>query len=499
MNSYINRLIAFALANHLISEDDKDYAVNLLLDLFHLSDFHWEDVQEIPDTATPILAPMLEEAVLLGLVEDHQTAKDLFDGRIMNTLMPRPSEVIQRFFEDYQESPQKATDNYYALSIASNYIRKSRTDKNIRWKSRVKYGEIEISINLSKPEKDPKAIIQASKLESSHYPTCLLCKENVGFAGDYRRDGRLTHRIIPLSLENQRYYLQYSPYVYYNEHCIVFNEQHTPMAVDEKAIARLLDFVTQFPHYMLGSNAGLPIVGGSILSHDHYQGGRYHFPIQDAQILDRWTFKAYPDLSVELLSWPLTTIRLTGEKKQEVLDFATSLWHMWQNYTNEALDIVAYSDHTPHNAMTPIARRVGDLYQLDVVLRNNATSETYPDGIFHPHKEWHHIKKENIGLIEVMGLAILPGRLKNELAILKACLLGQKNIEDEPELEKHRDWYETLKTKSFDEKSIDGLIAQEVADIFCHVLEDAGVFKLDDNKAHQAVKDLIEEVGGEEQ
>lgn len=495
MNRLINQLIAFGLQNKLIEEVDVDYAVNLLLDLFQLTDFSYEQIDEVPPLATPILEEMLQEAVKLGLIEDSQGQKDLFDVRIMNTIMPRPSDVTKRFKDNYAISPKKATDEYYAMSIASNYIRKARTDKNIIWKSPTRYGEIEISINLSKPEKDPKDVIRASQIKSTNYPLCLLCKENVGFAGNLSRDGRITHRIIPLQLQNENYYLQYSPYVYYNEHCIVFNEKHTPMVVDAKAVSKLLDFVTQFPHYMLGSNAGLPIVGGSILSHDHYQGGRYHFPIQDAKVLEEVKLDQYQDLKIELLQWPLTTIRLTSPSRDTILTYASHLFEVWQNYSCEDLDILAYTNDTPHNAITPIARRVDGDYQLDMVLRNNRTNETYPDGIFHPHQEYHHIKKENIGLIEVMGLAILPGRLKDELARLKACLLNESKIENEPSLEKHRDWYEQLKNKSMTKDNIDAILHQEVADIFTKVLENAGVFKLDDPRAIKEVLTIIKEAG----
>ena len=440
---------------------------------------------------------MLAEAVARGLVGDTQTEKDLFDGRIMNTLMPRPSEVIARFRKDYAQSAKLATDRYYALSIASNYIRKDRTDQNIRWKSRTRYGDMEITINLSKPEKDPKEIAKAGKSQVSRYPTCLLCKENVGFAGDWRRDGRLTHRIIPLCLSGDDYYLQYSPYVYYNEHCIVLNAQHVPMKIDRATLVHLLDFVRQFPHYMLGSNADLPIVGGSILSHDHYQGGCYHFPIQDAAVLETVALQNYPHLQVELLSWPLTTIRITSANVDEMVNYGAALLTFWRNYSHPDFDIVAYTDQTPHNTVTPIARRVGDLYQLDMVLRNNRTNAIYPDGIFHPHPSRHHIKKENIGLIEVMGLAVLPARLKDELARLKDCLLHRADFAAEPSLAKHQAWYERLKQLPLQEDNIDACLKEEVAKIFTQVLEDAGVFKLDSEKAQKAVIEVIKKAGGE--
>lgn len=497
MNTLINCLIQFALDHEMLKDDDKDYAVNLLLDLFKLDQFEWEEIKEKTETATPFLEAMLRYAVDKEIIEDSQTQKDLFDGRIMNCVMPRPSEVIERFNEDYMISPMQATNHYYALSIASNYIRKSRTDKNIHWKSETKYGDIEISINLSKPEKDPKDIAKAKLVPSSNYPLCLLCKENVGFAGDLKRDGRLTHRIIPVKLNHQNYYLQYSPYVYYNEHCIVFNEKHVPMQISKQTFENLLGFIKKFPHYMLGSNADLPIVGGSILSHDHYQGGNYHFPIQDAKVIQTFHFEKYPHLKIELLYWPLTTIRVTSLNQDEIVAFSEAMLTSWKNYSNEALDIIAYSKDVRHNTITPIARRCGEEYQMDLVLRNNRTNEIYPDGIFHPHKEHHHIKKENIGLIEVMGLAILPARLKDELALLEKALLKEIRFEDEVCLQKHAEWYQSLLEKNIEKTKIDETLCQEVADIFTSVLENAGVFKLEEKSAVRAVCEFVKQVGGQ--
>ena len=424
---------------------------------------------------------MLDHAVTKGLIEDNTTSRDLFDTKIMNCIMPRPHTVNEKFKQKYMVSPKVATDYYYKLSIASNYIRKSRTDKNIIWKKYVKYGNIEISINLSKPEKDPKEIAKAKLIKSSGYPKCLLCKENVGFSGDLNRAARQTHRIIPIELATGNYYLQYSPYVYYNEHCIVFNEEHNPMVINENTFKNLFSFLDIFPHYMIGSNADLPIVGGSILSHDHYQGGNYEFPIQGAEVLKTLISDKYPSTLIEVVKWPLSTVRLTSENKEELVALSVKMLDCWRHYNAPVLDIISHTGDIPHNTITPIARRKGDKYQIDLVLRNNRTSTKYPDGIFHPHQESHHIKKENIGLIEVMGLAILPARLKGELKLLSDCLLKKAKIEEYPELDKHHSWYQQLLAQhEFTETNIDEILKEAVAIKFVNVLEDAGVFKMDD-------------------
>jgi len=498
MNHEINRLIHFAFLHGMIKEADIDYAVNLLLDLLKQESFEKEDISEDLENPAPILEAMLARAVDMGVIEDSQVQKDLFDCKIMNCVMPRPSEVVERFYTLYAENPKKATDDYYALSIASNYIRKTRTDKNIRWKSQVKYGEIEISINLSKPEKDPKDIAKARLLKSSNYPACLLCKENVGFAGDLKRDGRVTHRIIPVDLNGKAYYLQYSPYVYYNEHCIVFNKEHVPMKISRQTFENLLAFVEKFPHYMLGSNADLPIVGGSILSHDHYQGGSYHFPIQDAQVLETFNFKAYPHTDVSLLNWPLTTIRLQSASKEEIVALSEKMLLSWKAYSCPELSILAFTENTPHNTITPICRMNNGRFEMDLVLRNNRTSEIYPDGIFHPHQENHHIKKENIGLIEVMGLAVLPARLKEELALLEDVLTGKTTFEAHECLLKHEVWYNELKSKEIPASQVHDALLQGVSEIFTNVLENAGVFKLDETYARETLCAWIKEVGGEQ-
>ncbi|MGM9536614.1 MAG: UDP-glucose--hexose-1-phosphate uridylyltransferase [Intestinibacter sp.] len=477
MNEKINQLINFALENKMIKKEDESYSVNLLLDLLKVDSFERCEVDDI--SIYDILDDMLEYACEKGLIDNDMTSKDLFDTRIMNCIMPRPSEVIETFSELYKVNSQMATDYYYNLSINSNYIRKSRTDKNIKFDFYYKYGDIQISINLSKPEKDPKEIAKAKLVKSSGYPKCLLCKENVGYAGHMNHPARQTHRIIPVNLNGAQYFMQYSPYVYYNEHCIVFNNEHVPMKIDEATFRNLFSFIKQFPHYMVGSNADLPIVGGSILTHDHYQGGRHHFPIEDAQTIKEVKIKDY-DVKVEMIKWPLSTLRLTGNNSEEMVELSNYILNKWINYTDESLDIIAFTNGERHNTITPIARMKDDQYQIDLVLRNNRTSEEYPDGIFHPHKEHHHIKKENIGLIEVMGLAILPARLKNELADLKDCLLGVKNINEIDSLQKHIEWYEYLKTLSIDEKNVDEILRQETVKKFVGVLENAGVYKMND-------------------
>ena len=479
MNHQINRLIYFGLQHHLISEDDEIYAVNLLLDLFHLDHFTKEEMSEELEVATDILEEMLDYACQEGFIENNITERDLFDTRIMNCLMPRPSEVIQTFKEYYKEDSKKATKYFYDLSIASNYIRKTRTDKNIRFKQFYKYGDIEITINLSKPEKDPKEIMKAKTIKASGYPKCLLCKENVGFAGTFNHPARQNHRIIPLVLNGYRYYMQYSPYVYYNEHCIVFNGQHVPMKIDRAAFTKLFDFVKQFPHYMLGSNADLPIVGGSILSHDHFQGGHYTFAMAKAPIEKHVTIPGYEDVEAGIVKWPLSVLRIRHKDEKRLVELATHVLEVWRDYTDESAFIFAETDGEPHNTITPIARRSGDMFELDLTLRNNITTEEHPLGVYHPHAEYHHIKKENIGLIEVMGLAVLPARLKEELELLAEYILEGKDISSNEKIEKHAAWVAEFLPKydNLDKDNIQDVLRKEVGNVFVHVLEDAGVYK----------------------
>ena len=481
MNHQINRLIQYGLQHQLISKWDQDYSINLLLDLFQLEDFQKETICEPLERCDDILNHMLDYACLHGIINDTVTERDLFDTRIMNCLMPRPSEVINQFNQLYLHSPREATQYFYHLSLSSHYIRKERIEKNISFKRFSQYSEFEITINLSKPEKDPKEIAKMKNVKSRGYPKCLLCKENVGYAGRMNHPARQNHRIIPVELDHSQYYLQYSPYVYYNEHCIVFNESHIPMVINKETFKKLLSFVEQFPHYMLGSNADLPIVGGSILSHDHFQGGCHNFPIEKAEIIKTIHQDAFPQLKIEIVKWPLSTIRLTSKNKEDVIEYSDKILSNWIHYSNPSLQILAYSDQTRHNTVTPIARMVNGEYQMDIVLRNNRTNEQYPDGIFHPHQNLHHIKKENIGLIEVMGLAVLPARLKNELTLLKDCLLGNKNIDEIDEIKKHKSWYVQLKNQyQMSKTNVDEILSQELTNKYVQVLEDAGVFKMND-------------------
>lgn len=476
MNTKINQLINYGLENQMISLYDVDYSINMLLDLFKLDCFERTTVEKIDYYL--LIEDMLDYAVKVGLIEDNITERDLFDTKIMNCIMPRPSEVVNKFYQLYDENKQKATQYFYDLSIHSNYIRKARTDKNIKFSHYYKYGDIQISINLSKPEKDPKEIAKAKLAKSTGYPKCLLCKENVGYAGNMNHPARQTHRIIPLDLNGKTYNFQYSPYVYYNEHCIIFNNEHVPMVINRQTFEYLFTFIEKFPHYMIGSNADLPIVGGSILTHDHYQGGRHRFPMQDASVIKEIEIKGYENIKVQMLNWPLSTLRLTADDKEVLVDLSDKILNHWINYDDVSCDILSHTNDVRHNTVTPIARMDNNRYQIDIVLRNNRTNDEHPLGIFHPHAKHHHIKKENIGLIEVMGLAVLPARLKDELECLKLCLLKKKCIDDLESLKKHKEWFEYLQTLEFDEQSIDEFIEKEVTKKFVSVLENAGVYKM---------------------
>ena len=407
------------------------------------------------------------------------TERDLFDTRLMDALMPRPSEVIRKFRELYRESPGRATDYFYTLSQDSDYIRRYRIRKDIRWKTETEYGDLDITINLSKPEKDPKAIAAAGRARASGYPKCLLCRENVGYAGRMDHPARENHRIIPLMINQSEWFLQYSPYVYYNEHCIVFNGKHVPMKIDEAAFRKLFDFIRQFPHYVLGSNADLPIVGGSILSHDHFQGGHYEFAMAKAPIEIPLSFRGYPAVSGGIVKWPMSVIRLRCRETEPVILLAADILKKWRAYTDKAAVIFSETNGEPHNTITPIARKKGELFELDLVLRNNLTTEECPDGLYHPHKGLHHIKKENIGLIEVMGLAILPSRLRAELSLLGEYLVSGGDVSREESIRKHADWAEELRKKysAFTKENVDDILKKETGLVFLKVLEDAGVYK----------------------
>lgn len=498
MNIYheIKRLINFGLDKGLITHEDETYVRNRLLDILRLDDY--EDIQ-VPreEISNPqlILDNILDYAYENGILEqDTITYRDVLDTKLMDCFMSKPSDVIRRFYSDYEKSPALATDNYYRMSIASNYIRTERTDRNAGWKTETDFGQLDITINLSKPEKDPIAIAAAKHMKAASYPKCLLCKENEGFAGTLNHPARNNHRIIPISLRGEKWFLQYSPYVYYNEHSIVLKDEHVPMKITEATFERLLEFVAKFPHYFIGSNADLPIVGGSILSHDHFQGGNYCFAMEKAPSLKQFSIKGFEDVGVSIVKWPMSVIRIRSAKRERLSALAGKLLDAWRAYSDEGAGIIAFTGEEPHNTITPIARFREGAFELDLVLRNNRTSEEHPLGIFHPHSDVHHIKKENIGLIEVMGLAVLPARLINELELIKACLEGSCNIGEHEELKQHKSWFCKLKEK-YDGKQVDyeSVLKQEVGRIFERVLLDAGVFKPDE-KGLLAFSKFIESI-----
>ena len=481
VNGYLTALVEYGLKTGLIQDCDRTYIVNQLLMTMGLDSYEEEAApsMELED----ILAGLLSDAVSRGVIEDNITAKDLFDTRLMGVLTPLPREVRAKFAALYAEDPQKATDWYYTLSQDTDYIRRYRIKKDLRWKTATEYGDLDITINLSKPEKDPKAIAAAKAAPQSGYPKCQLCPENEGYAGRMNHPARENHRIVPITVAGANWYLQYSPYVYYNEHCIVFNAKHTPMVIDKSAFSKLLDFVTLFPHYFVGSNADLPIVGGSILSHEHFQGGHYSFPMELSPVEREIRFAGYEDIKAGIVKWPMSVIRLDGADKARLADLADKILRAWRGYTDEDAFIFAETDGVPHSTITPIARRRGSDYELDLVLRNNITTEEHPLGVYHPHAELHHIKKENIGLIEVMGLAVLPARLKGELQGLEEAILAGKPLTGD--LEKHAAWVEELKTRhTFTPENTTAILREEVGKVFAKVLEHAGVYGR--NEAGQA-------------
>lgn len=475
----IAALVQYGIDRELITEDERVYSTNLLLDIF--GEEEYEEPESLAEgmELEQILKNLLDIAVEKGLTQDSVVYRDLFDTRIMNAITPRPAEVIRRFREKYAVSPEEATDFFYRFSQDTDYIRRYRLCKDERWTVESPYGTIDLSINLSKPEKDPRAIAAAKLAKQSGYPKCLLCMENVGYAGRVNHPARHTHRIIPLTINDSEWGLQYSPYGYYNEHCIVFNGKHVPMKIERATFQKLFDFVGQFPHYFLGSNADLPIVGGSILSHDHYQGGHYDFAMAKAGFEKNFTVPGYEDVTAGIVKWPLSVIRIQSPKPERLIDLATHILEKWRGYTDEEAFIFAETDGTPHNTITPIARMRGELYELDLALRNNITTEECPLGLYHPHKEYHHIKKENIGLIEVMGLAVLPARLVDELEEMKTAILEGKDLRGTESLAQHADWLEEILPKydKLTEDNIMGVLKDEVGQVFVHVLEDAGVYK----------------------
>lgn len=477
----IKKLVTYGIETGLISEEERIYSTNLILDVLKLDDY--EEPQEGYKNVElqPVLKELLDFAVEKGLIEDSVVYRDLFDTRLMNCLMPRPSQVIKIFKEKYAVSPKEATDYYYKLSQDSDYIRRYRVCRDMKWVTKTEYGDIDITINLSKPEKDPKAIAAAKLAKQSGYPKCQLCRENEGYAGRTNHPARENHRIIPITINGGQWGFQYSPYVYYNEHCIVFNGQHVPMKVERATFVKLFDFIKLFPHYFIGSNADLPIVGGSILSHDHFQGGNYEFAMAKAPIEREFTVKGYEDVKAGIVKWPLSVIRLSCADEKRIIDLADHILKTWRGYTDEAAYIYAETDGEPHNTITPIARKRGDMYELDLALRNNITTPECPLGLYHPHNELHHIKKENIGLIEVMGLAVLPSRLKEEMEVLSDYIVNGKDIRSNEKIEKHADWVEAFRPKYdvINSDNVDAIIKEEIGIVFKKVLEDAGVFKRD--------------------
>ena len=483
VSTYIASLVQYGLDCALIEPCDVNYITNQLLQALSLDSYTPAEPKNLP--LEEILKGLLEDAVARGICADDITSRDLFDTKLMGILTPAPREVRKKFASLYRESPKAATDWYFQFSQDTDYIRRYRIQKDVRWKTDTEYGALDITINLSKPEKDPKAIAAAKNAPQSGYPKCLLCVENEGYAGRMNHPARENHRIIPLEIAGQNWFLQYSPYVYYNEHCIAFNAQHTPMKIDRSAFEKLLDFVTVFPHYFIGSNADLPIVGGSILSHEHFQGGHYCFPMEQAPVEEEITFRGFEDVKAGLVKWPMSVIRLDCPGKERLVALADKILKVWRGYSDAEAFIFAETDGEPHNTITPIARRRGADYELDLVLRNNITTEEHPLGVYHPHVELHHIKKENIGLIEVMGLAVLPSRLKGELAALEKAILTGADIGSDPVLSKHAAWVEELKTRHrLTPENTASILREEVGQVFRKVLEHAGVYKrTDDGKS----------------
>ena len=486
----IAKLVQYGLATGLIEKEDSLYTANRLLELLKIDALESETEeairsfdpadQSVVSQLEQILGEICDYAYEAGLMEENSVGyRDLFDTKIMGALVDRPSNMIRKFHELYEESPQKATDYYYKFSQDTNYIRRYRIAKDRKWVTSTEYGDLDITINLSKPEKDPKAIAAAKLAKQTSYPKCLLCPENEGYAGRLNHPARQNHRIIPVTINNSNWFFQYSPYVYYNEHCIVFNSQHMPMKIERATFAKLFDFVKQFPHYFVGSNADLPIVGGSILSHDHFQGGHYEFAMAKAPVETELNIKGFEDIKAGIVKWPMSVIRISGPDTDRLIELADKILKAWRNYTDEKAFIFAETDGEPHNTITPIARKRGDNFEMDLVLRNNITTKEHPLGVFHPHAELHHIKKENIGLIEVMGLAVLPARLKDEIEGLKQAILSGTDIRADETLAKHADWVDEFSKKydSITAENVDGIIQDEIGLVFSKVLEHAGVYK----------------------
>ena len=476
----ITALVQYGLDKKLIEPCDKAFIINQLLTPQQLDSYEPTEVRTMP--LEQILKGLVDDAVNRGIISDDVTSRDLYDTKLMGILTPLPREVRSKFEALYAESPKAATDWFYKFSQDTDYIRRYRIQKDLRWKTATEYGNLDITINLSKPEKDPKAIAAAKAAPQSDYPKCQLCAENEGYAGRMNHPARQNHRIIPITMGGTQWYLQYSPYVYYNEHCIAFNAEHTPMKIDKAAFEKLLDFVTIFPHYFIGSNADLPIVGGSILSHEHFQGGCYSFPMERASIDRKISFTGFENVTAGIVKWPMSVIRLRYSDKERLVNLADKILQSWRSYTDADAFIFAETKGEPHNTITPIARRRGEDYELDLVLRNNITTDEHPLGVYHPHAELHHIKKENIGLIEVMGLAVLPSRLKQELADLEKAILHDDPLTGD--LVKHADWVRELKSRcSFTPENTEMILKMEVGKVFAKVLSHAGVYKRDPDGA----------------
>ena len=509
VNQLIEKLLVYGEVNDLLGDWDRVAARNQIRDILGIKESPepalTEDDFEVPAEPQVLLDPLLDFAVEKGLIEDRVTERDLLDTRIMGAMTPRQSEIGRRFYETAErEGIRRATNEYYHFAKASNYIRQARIARDLNWKAESEYGQIEITINLSKPEKDPDEIARAKEEPQSNYPKCYLCLENVGYPGTFSHPARQNHRVVPLKLQNEDWFLQYSPYVYYNEHCIVFHKEHIPMQIDKNTFAVLLDFIDQLPHYFIGSNADLPLVGGSILNHDHYQGGRHIFPMEEAEAEEFYQHPTFPEVEISRVKWPMSVIRLKAEVREDIINLAAKILENWRQYSDPDLDILAFSQvdgkQKAHNTITPIARKKDGVYELDLVLRNNRKSEEYPAGIFHPHADLHHIKKENIGLIEVMGRAILPGRLKTELNLISSYLSGDLELEEleaKEGLEKHLDWIAELKEEygiNLSEEEAEQVVEVEVANKFSRVLEDAGVYK-NNSIGYKGFERFLESVG----
>lgn len=498
VNKAIKSLVLYGLNKELISEEDIIYVTNRILEVLKLDSF--EDCTADENAKLDdILEVLLDDAEKRGVIEGGQTERDLLDTKIMGTMVPYPRDVINKFWVKYMRSPKDATDWYYEFSQDTNYIRRERIKKDMKWQTETDYGTLDITINLSKPEKDPKAIAAAKNAPQSGYPKCQLCVENEGYAGRINHPARQNHRVIPINIADSKWCFQYSPYVYYNEHCIAFNGEHIPMKIDRETFRKMFDFITIFPHYFIGSNADLPIVGGSVLSHDHFQGGQYTFAMEKAEIEKKIIFKDYEDVDAGIVKWPMSVIRISAKDSSRLIDLADHILNQWKNYTDEEAFIFAETKGEPHNTITPIARIRNDKFELDLVLRNNITTEDRPLGVFHPNPSLHHIKKENIGLIEVMGLAVLPSRLKKEITALETALIMGNDLRSDELTAKHADWAEKFikKYDNVDITNIDSIVKREVGLVFLQVLEDAGVYKRNKEGMSAFIR-FVERCGGDE-